>query len=62
VFERLLAGWQAQGYDLVSLRGLRDSLDLSTLPHHDLSLGEIPGRSGTLLLQGPRFPSAAAAR
>ena len=57
VFERLLAGWKAKGYDLVSLRGLRDSLHLADLRHHELSLAEIPGRSGSLLVQGATFPT-----
>ena len=52
-FERLLAGWQAQGYRLVSCRQLYDSLDAASLPHHRVIYGEIPGRSGQLALQGP---------
>ncbi len=59
-FDRLLAGWKAQGYDLVSLRSLRDTLDLARLPRHELAMAEIPGRSGTLLVQGPEFLAAAA--
>ena len=55
VFERLLSGWKDQGYELASLGALRDSLT-APLPHHDLVLGEIPGRAGSLLLQGPAFP------
>ncbi|QDX80153.1 4-deoxy-4-formamido-L-arabinose-phosphoundecaprenol deformylase [Denitratisoma sp. DHT3] len=55
VFDRLLAGWKAQGYDLVSLDAMRGGLDLKNLPRHEVALGEIPGRSGTLLVQGPEF-------
>jgi peptidoglycan/xylan/chitin deacetylase (PgdA/CDA1 family) len=55
-FERLLKGWRAQGYELVSLQDYAQSLDLATLPRHEIVLGEIPGRSGNLALQGPRFP------
>ncbi|CAB1369231.1 polysaccharide deacetylase family protein [Denitratisoma oestradiolicum] len=55
VFDRLLAGWKAQGYELVSLNAVRNSLDPAKLPRHEVRLGEIPGRSGTLLLQGPEF-------
>jgi undecaprenyl phosphate-alpha-L-ara4FN deformylase len=53
-FERLLAGWQAQGYRLVSCRELYASLDVERLPHHRVAYGEIAGRSGQLALQGPR--------
>jgi len=52
VFERLLAGWQAQGYRLVTCRELFASLDLGSLPRHEVSNGEIAGRSGVLALQG----------
>jgi undecaprenyl phosphate-alpha-L-ara4FN deformylase len=54
-FERLLEGWKSQGYELVALRDLRASLDPASLPLHTVLDGEIPGRSGTLALQGPAF-------
>jgi undecaprenyl phosphate-alpha-L-ara4FN deformylase len=54
-FEELLAGWKGQGYELVSLRDYAADLDRDTLPRHELVMGEIPGRSGTLALQGPEF-------
>jgi undecaprenyl phosphate-alpha-L-ara4FN deformylase len=54
-FERLLEGWKAQGYELVALRDLRAGLDPASLPLHSVVDGEIPGRSGTLALQGPAF-------
>ena len=57
-FERLLAGWQAQGYRLVSCRELYDTLDAASLPHHRVRYGEIPGRSGQLALQGERVEPA----
>ena len=57
-FERLLAGWTAQGYRLVSCRELYDSLDAASLPRHRVVYGEIPGRSGELALQGPRADGA----
>lgn len=56
VFEQLLKGWREQGYELASLGDYAQSLDLATLPRHEVLMGEIPGRSGTLALQGPRFP------
>ncbi len=54
-FERLLEGWKAQGYELVALRDLHASLDPTALPLHAVHDGEIPGRSGTLALQGSAF-------
>lgn len=54
-FEQLLEGWQAQGYELVSLRKIFESLNLKKLPHHDVTEGEIDGRAGKLALQGPPF-------
>ncbi len=56
VFEQLLKGWREQGYELASLGDYAQSLDLAALPRHEVLMGEIPGRSGTLALQGPRFP------
>lgn len=56
VFDQLLRGWKAQGYELVSLQDYALSLDLPALPRHQVVMGEIPGRSGTLALQGERFP------
>jgi len=55
VFEALLAGWKAMGYELVPARALFNELKLPTLPRHELIMGEIPGRSGTLALQGKEF-------
>lgn len=55
VFEQLLEGWKAQGYDLVSTRQMLDGLNKATLPRCEMLRGEIPGRSGTLMLQGPQF-------
>lgn len=53
-FERLLAGWRSQGYALVSCRQLFEGLDQASLPRHQVLMGEIPGRSGSLALQGGR--------
>ena len=55
VFERLLEGWKQQGYELVSMQKLYAGLAVDELPRHEVMLGEITGRSGTLLLQGPEF-------
>jgi peptidoglycan/xylan/chitin deacetylase (PgdA/CDA1 family) len=48
MFERLLAGWNAQGYALVPTRDFLTS----PLPRCEVVYGEVPGRSGTLALQG----------
>jgi undecaprenyl phosphate-alpha-L-ara4FN deformylase len=50
-FDRLLAGWKAQGYEIVGLKALFESLDAAQLPRHEVVYGEVPGRSGTLALQ-----------
>jgi len=55
VFEALLAGWKAMGYRLVSLSDYAADLDTANLPRHVLQFGEVPGRSGTLAVQGPEF-------
>lgn len=55
--ERLLTGWREQGYEMVSLGTLRDTLDPSQLPRHEILWGELPGRSGQLMVQGEEFLS-----
>ncbi|HLK70691.1 MAG TPA: polysaccharide deacetylase family protein, partial [Steroidobacteraceae bacterium] len=50
--ERLLAGWRAQGYALVSLREALGALDTERLPLAPVVSGSVPGRSGTLAVQG----------
>lgn len=55
VFEELLFGWKQQGYDLVSMRSLAESLDLKSLPRNEIAIGAIAGRSGTLAQQGAEF-------
>ena len=54
-FERLLAGWKALGYQLVSLMDVCTDLNTSMLPRHEVVFGTVPGRSGTLALQGKEF-------
>ncbi len=51
-FEQLLAGWKAQGYRLVPMREIRASLNIRSLPRNEIASGSVPGRSGTLALQG----------
>ena len=55
VFQRLLEGWRAQGYRLVSMATLLESLNTAQLPRHSLVWGTVPGRSGELLVQGSEF-------
>ncbi len=50
LFELLLAGWKAQGYEIVSMRQYFQSLK-GTPPVHEVKMGEIEGRSGTLAVQ-----------
>jgi peptidoglycan/xylan/chitin deacetylase (PgdA/CDA1 family) len=56
-FEAMLAGWKSQGYELVALRTLAEALDLKSLPRNEIALGAVPGRSGSLTLQGREFLS-----
>ena len=53
VFEALMEGWQSQGYELCSLQAVAETLNVKTLPRHEVIVGEVPGRSGNLALQGP---------
>jgi peptidoglycan/xylan/chitin deacetylase (PgdA/CDA1 family) len=54
VFERLLTGWKALGYELVPLRAIAESIRAAELPRCHVVAGEIPGRSGEVALQaGP---------
>ena len=61
VFLQLLEGWHAQGYDLVDLGTALASLEVSRLPRHCLQFGSVPGRSGSLLVQGEEFLAGAPA-
>ena len=54
-FEHLLQGWRAEGYNIIDLRTLRDSLSMEQIPRHQVIWGEVPGRSGTLAQQGTRW-------
>ena len=52
VFEQLLAGWQDQGYRLASMAQYHDKVKHDLLPTCPISWGEVPGRSGRLIIQG----------
>jgi hypothetical protein len=53
ILDRLLAGWRAQGYHLGALRTLAGKMLSDALPRHAVVDGTVPGRTGTLLVQGP---------
>ena len=50
-----VVGWKAQGWRLVSMRTLLDTLQPLALPRCEVGPGTIEGRSGTLLLQRDEF-------
>jgi undecaprenyl phosphate-alpha-L-ara4FN deformylase len=52
VFKRLIEGWHAQGYQLVSMRTLFAQLAVASLPSGRVQSGSVPGRSGSLAVQG----------
>lgn len=62
VFGRLLRGWRAQGWSLIGLDGLFASLDPGALPAHRVVVGTVPGRSGTLAVQGLEAEKGGSAR
>ncbi len=51
VLEQLLRGWQAQGYELVSMRQYLQSFKVADLPRHEVQAGTVAGRSGMLAVQ-----------
>lgn len=56
-FDHLLRGWRAQGYTLCAVRTYFETLDVTRMPRHAVTLGTVPGRSGTLALQGAALPA-----
>lgn len=55
VFEQLLLGWKAQGWQLVPMRTLLETLQPLALPRCEVGLGDVPGRSGLVLVQRDEF-------
>ncbi len=53
VFEQLLAGWKAQGYRLVPMAAAYERVKLLDLPVYPIAWGEVPGRSGELIVGPP---------
>jgi undecaprenyl phosphate-alpha-L-ara4FN deformylase len=55
VLDKLIVGWKAQGYRVSSMRALYETMQPLALPRHEVGPGTVPGRSGTLLVQGREF-------
>lgn len=51
-FEFLLRHWRNDGLDLTSMHDYHQRLDHSRVVRHELIWGTVPGRSGTLAMQG----------
>lgn len=50
IFEQLLTGWKAQGYQLASMAQYHDKIKDAALPEYPVTWGEVPGRSGELIV------------
>jgi undecaprenyl phosphate-alpha-L-ara4FN deformylase len=50
IFERLLAGWRTQGFELLDLRGLHQRWQQREIGAQTLQWGTVPGRAGELLI------------
>ena len=55
VFDKLLEGWKAQGYELVAMRDMVAATDPASIPLHSVEAGTVPGRSGTVACQSTPF-------
>ena len=53
IYDKLLQGWQRQGYRFMCMGEKANTLDIQSLPRCTVIYGELAGRSGTLALQGP---------
>jgi peptidoglycan/xylan/chitin deacetylase (PgdA/CDA1 family) len=51
IFDQLLSGWRAQGYQCVAMADYYEQVKNHPLPTYPISWGELPGRSGELILQ-----------
>ncbi|MBI5918034.1 MAG: 4-deoxy-4-formamido-L-arabinose-phosphoundecaprenol deformylase [Nitrosomonadales bacterium] len=56
LFERMLQGWKAQGFELVSLAQYCQSLNENALPLHSVEMREVDGRIGKLAVQEGAYP------
>jgi len=55
VFEQLLTGWKEQGWALGPVGELHAAVEPMALPRCETILASVPGRTGTLLVQGDEF-------
>jgi len=55
VFDQLLTGWKARGWSLGPVRDLYCAVEPMALPRCETQLTSVPGRTGTLLVQGDEF-------
>jgi undecaprenyl phosphate-alpha-L-ara4FN deformylase len=53
IFEQLLSGWKSQGYQLASMADYYQKVKDLPWPDYPVSWGEVPGRSGELIVSGP---------
>ncbi len=53
-FERLVVGWKAQGFELGTMGGAYRRLDPAAVPVRAWRWGSIAGRSGDVMVTGPR--------
>jgi peptidoglycan/xylan/chitin deacetylase (PgdA/CDA1 family) len=51
-FMRLVDTWRERGVEVGTMAGLHRGLNVARLPRHAVVMGELPGRSGLLALQG----------
>jgi undecaprenyl phosphate-alpha-L-ara4FN deformylase len=51
-FLRLVDTWRTRGANVGAMDDIRRGLSVSALPRHHVHMGELPGRSGQLALQG----------
>jgi undecaprenyl phosphate-alpha-L-ara4FN deformylase len=58
IFEQLLQGWQAQGYELVSMQQYLQGLDVAALPRHEVVMREVEGRVGNLAVSADNMAVA----
>jgi undecaprenyl phosphate-alpha-L-ara4FN deformylase len=50
IFEQLLDGWEAQGYEFGSMEDYYHKANASNLPVRSVAWGELPGRSGEVIV------------
>ena len=56
-FKKLLTGWAEQGYEFTTTRDIIDGYAIDDLPRHEIKRGSVPGRAGTLMVQGEEYLS-----